>query len=388
MKSQQRRAASRGEYVVPFCDLAKLGSTIKVEVEAAILGVLARGDFVLGSETTKFEEAFARFLDVKHAVGVGNGLDALRLSLTALDVGIGDEVIVPANTFIATALAVSSTQARPVLVDCNPSTYNIDVSQIEPAITPRTRAVIPVHLTGQPADMDPILELARRYGLPVIEDCAHAPGATYRGRSCGAMGQTGCFSFYPGKNLGAFGDGGLIATGDDALAERLRRLRNYGQEVKYEHPEKGMNSRLDTVQAAVLNVKLEHLPRWNAARNKHAEEYRQLLDGVGDISFQEQLPNATHVYHLFGIETDRRDALHRHLHKCGVEALIHYPKPVHLQEAYAELGYREGNFPVAESLARRMLSLPVAPELTPEQIRYAADSIRGYFSRPEAVDVE
>ncbi len=381
MGSERCRTDGRRKYTVPSRDLANADEAIRDEIAAAILAVARRGDFVLGSETAAFEQAFARFLDVKHAVGVGNCLDALRLSLAAMDVGPGDEVIVPANTFIATALAVSGVGARPVLVDCHPRTYNIDTEQIEAAITPSTRAIIPVHLTGQAAEMDPILELAERRGLPVIEDVAHSPGATYRGRSCGTLGRSGCFSFYPSKNFGAFGDGGLIATGDDDLAQRLRLLRNYGQEVKYEHPEKGVNSRLDTIQAAVLNVKLPHLPAWNKARQARAEEYRRQLDGVGDIAFQEQSPHSTHVYHLFVIETDQRDDLLGHLQEDGVEALIHYPKPIHLQKAYTELGYREGDFPVTESLARRTLSLPISPELTPEQVRHVTGSIRAYFGR-------
>ncbi len=381
MGTEPRHAAGRPEYVVPSRDLVKADETIRDEIAAAILAVARRGDFVLGSETAAFEQAFARFLDVKHAVGVGNCLDALRLSLAAMNVGPGDEVIVPANTFIATALAVSGVGARPVLVDCNPRTYNIDAARIESAITPSTRAIIPVHLTGQAAEMDPILELAEQRDLPVIEDVAHSPGATYRGRSCGAMGRSGCFSFYPSKNFGAFGDGGLIATNDDDLVHRLRLLRNYGQEIKYEHPEKGVNSRLDTIQAAVLNVKLPRLPAWNAARQTRAEEYRRQLNGVGDIAFQERSPHSTHVYHLFVIETDRRDALLSHLRADGVEALIHYPKPIHLQKAYTELGYQRGDFPVTESLARRTLSLPISPELTPEQVRHVTGSIRAYFHR-------
>lgn len=370
----------RPDVVVPFLDLAAHGLLFREEAEAAIRDVIAQGDFILGSETARFEERFARFIGVDHAVGVGNGLDALRLSLLALEIGPGDEVIVPANTFIATALAASSIGARPVLVDCDSETYNIDVTQVESAITPNTCALIPVHLTGQAAEMDALIDISNCHGLSVVEDVAHAPGAEYRGRKCGSMGQTGCFSFYPGKNFGAFGDGGLVSTNDAKLAKKLRRMRNYGQRVKYEHTEKGLNSRLDTLQAATLNVKLPYLQRWNSARAKHAAQYRIQLEGVGDIAFQCRSPDSTHVYHLFVIETEQRDALKEHLDRCGVETLIHYPKPIHLQKAYQNLGHELGDFPQAEQLARRMLSLPIYPELRPEQVVYVADSIRRFFA--------
>lgn len=364
---------------IPLVDLTAQYATIKDEIDRAVQEVLGRCNFILGSQVQEFEQSFARFAGVEHAIAVSNGLDALRLSLMAVDVGPGNEVIVPANTYIATALAVSSVGARPVFVDCDASTYNIDVGLIEAAINGHVRAIIPVHLTGQSADMDPMLEIAERHGLYVVEDAAQAHGTLYKGRPCGSMGVMGCFSFYPGKNLGACGDGGMVTTNDPDVAEQLRRLRNYGQSVKYEHVEKGLNARMDTLQAAILSTKLRHLKRWNEARAAHAQQYRELLDGIGDVVFQQRTPFSTHIYHLFIIETDQRDALRRHLEEAGIQTGIHYPKPIHLQDAYADLGYRQGDFPQAERLAPRILSLPMFPELTDEQIHYIADKVQAFF---------
>lgn len=372
-------AKEPGSDTIRFVDLGKQFAGIADEIRRAIDQVLTRGDFVLGSEVSRFEECFAEFAGVDHAVGVASGLDALRLALAALDIGPGDEVILPANTFIATALAVSAVGARPVLVDCDPRTYNIDVSQIESAMTPQTRALLPVHLTGQSADMDTICAIADRHNLPVVEDAAQAHGAEYRGRRCGSLGRAGCFSFYPGKNLGAYGDGGLITTNDGALATRIRQLRNYGQDVKYVHAEQGVNSRLDTIQAAVLNVKLPRITEWNAARYSCAQQYRALLDGVGDLQFQLESEFSTHVYHLFMVETEHRDELQRHLGDKNIQTGIHYPIPIHLQDAYKDLGYRAGSFPAAERLAGRILSLPMFPELESSQIERVVDAIRNWF---------
>ena len=364
---------------VPFFDAVAQQRSVMAETLAAIQDVLDEARFIVGPQVGEFERAFASLVGVGHAVGVSSGLDALRLALTALDVVPGDEVILPANTYIATALAVSAVGARPVLVDCDPRTYLIDCGQIGPAITARTKAIIPVHLTGQAADMDAVLDLARAHGLHVVEDAAQAHGATYRGRSCGAMGALGCFSFYPSKNLGACGDAGMVTTGDGRLADRVRRLRNYGEEAKYHHVEKGTNARLDTLQAAVLSVRLRQLAAWNKARNRHAERYRRLLTGVGDITFQDQAPGSNHVYHLFVVETGRRDELREHLAEAGVQTGVHYPVPIHLQRAYEDLGHKPGDFPNAERLAARMLSLPMFPELRPEQLAYVADQIRRFF---------
>src|SRR5919199_2068367 len=365
---------------IPFVDLPTQHATIQSEIDAAIQQVLSQCNFILGSQVEEFEQAFARFVGTENAIGVSNGLDALRLTLMALNVGSGDEVILPANTYIATALAVSAIGARPVLVDCDPETYNIDVRLIEPAVTPRTKAIIPVHLTGQSANMEPILKIADRHALYIVEDAAQSHGTLYKGQPCGSIGTVGCFSFYPGKNLGACGDGGMVTTSDAKLAERLRRLRNYGQEAKYQHVEKGLNARLDTLQAAILSVKLRYLPQWNKARAAHAEKYKEMLTGVGDLVFQRRLPYSTHIYHLFIVETEQRAALQEHLNAVGIDTGIHYPVPIHLQQAYTDLGYSKGDFPEAEQLAERMLSLPMFPELRSDQIRRVAEEIKSFFA--------
>jgi dTDP-4-amino-4,6-dideoxygalactose transaminase len=328
----------------------------------------------------RFEEEFAAFVGAQHAAGVGSGLDALRLGLLALEVGPGDEVIVPANTYIATALAVSEVGGDVVLVDCDPSTYNLDPHLVEAAVTARTKALLPVHFAGQAADMAPLLELARRHDLEVVEDAAQAHGTRYRDRPCGSIGKLACFSFYPGKNLGAYGDGGIVTTSDPVVVERIRRLRNYGERAKYEHVVKGVNSRLDALQAAFLSVKLRHLPAWNEARSRHAATYAAELNGVGDLVPQRRSDSFTHVYHLFVIETERRDALREHLSERGIQTGIHYPIPIHRQEAYADLGLPAGSFPVAERLARQTLSLPMYPELTGEQIGAVTQAIREFFA--------
>ena len=344
----------------------------------------ATASYILGERVSRFEEEFAAFTGAEHAVGVGSGLDALRLGLLALGVGPGDEVIVPANTYIATALAVSEVGADVVLVDCDPATYNVDPGALEAAVTPRTKALLPVHFTGQAAEMDAILALAARHGLHVIEDAAQAHGTLYGGRPCGSLGIVGCFSFYPGKNLGAYGDAGLVTTRDPEVAERIRRVRNYGERRKYEHVAKGVNSRLDGLQAAFLSVKLRHLPAWNEARLRHADAYAAELAGVGDLVVQTRAGRSTHVYHLFVVESDRRDALREHLAARGIQTGIHYPTPIHLQEAYADLGLGAGAFPESERLASRMLSLPMYPELTSEQIAEVCGAIRDFFATSRA----
>ena len=371
--------------VVPFVDLVAQYRAIASEIEVAVNDVLSRCNFVLGTQVEEFERAFAEFVACQHAVGVSSGLDALRLALASLGIGPGDEVIIPANTYIATALAVTAQGARPVLVDCDPSTYTIDVHRIERAITARTRAIIPVHLTGQSADMDPILDLAAQYGLRVVEDAAQAHGTRYKGRPCGAMGDAGCFSFYPGKNLGAYGDAGLVTTNDKLLADRLRRLRNYGQQQKYEHTEKGLNARLDTIQAAILNVKLKYLAGWNEARARHATSYASRLEGLPGLRLQSCSPASTHIFHLFIVESDRRNGLQRYLEDSGIQTGIHYPKPIHLQTAYKDLGYTLGDFPETERLADQMLSLPMFPELTEQQIDLVCDAVASFVTEGRKV---
>ncbi len=370
------------EMSIPLVDLVAQFRAIEPEVRRRLEGVFARGDYILGREVAEFERAYAAYCGTARAVGVASGLDALKLSLRAVNIGPGDEVITVANSFVATALAISAVGARPVLVDCEERTFCMDVAQIEAAITDRTRAILPVHLYGQPAEMDPILEIAGRHGLSVIEDAAQAHGARYRRRPCGSLGQIAAFSFYPGKNLGAYGDGGAVTTHDVELAERIATLRNYGSRVKYLHEELGENSRLDTVQAAVLNAKLPHLDHWNQARRLIAARYGELLKGVGDLVLPEVRPDVEHVWHLYVVRTRRRDGLLEHLRARGIGVLIHYPVPIHLQPAYRDRGWREGQFPVAERLAREVLSLPIYPELTETQIEAVVGSVREFFDRP------
>jgi len=366
--------------IIPFVDLVAQYKSIAGEVDRAFHEVTASAQYILGARVERFEEEFAAFVGVDHAVGVGSGLDALRLGLLALEVGRGDEVILPANTYIATALAVSEVGADVVLVDCDPETYNIDPAAVASALRSRTRALLPVHFTGQAAEMRPLLELAANNSVEVVEDAAQAHGALYEGRPCGSLGKVACFSFYPGKNLGAYGDGGMVTTSDPVVVERTRRLRNYGERAKYDHVVKGVNSRLDGLQAAFLSVKLPHLASWNKARLRHADMYTVELEGVGDLGLQKRSPSSTHVYHLFVVETAERDALRDSLAERGIQTGIHYPIPIHLQEAYSDLRLGPGAFPHAERLAHETLSLPMYPELTEEQIRRVTDAIREFFA--------
>jgi len=366
--------------IIPFVDLVAQYKSIAGEVDRAFHEVTASAQYILGARVERFEEEFAAFVGVDHAVGVGSGLDALRLGLLALEVGRGDEVILPANTYIATALAVSEVGADVVLVDCDPETYNIDPAAVASALRSRTRALLPVHFTGQAAEMRPLLELAANNSVEVVEDAAQAHGALYEGRPCGSLGKVACFSFYPGKNLGAYGDGGMVTTSDPVVVERTRRLRNYGERAKYDHVVKGVNSRLDGLQAAFLSVKLPHLASWNKARLRHADMYTVELEGVGDLGLQKRSPSSTHVYHLFVVETAERDALRDSLAERGIQTGIHYPIPIHLQEAYSDLRLGPGAFPHAERLAHETLSLPMYPELTEEQIRSVTEAIREFFA--------
>jgi len=368
---------------VPFVDLASQYRSIAAEIDEAVSRVIRETDFILGREVGRFEEEFASFCEAKWAVGVDSGTSALELALRAYEIGPGDEVITAANSFIASALAISHAGATPVLVDVDADTYAIEVATIERAITSRTKAIIPVHLYGHPADMEPIMRLAQRHGLVVIEDACQAHGARYKGKRAGSLGHAAAFSFYPGKNLGAYGDGGAVVTSDDAIAKRLGMLRNYGQREKYQHMFRGYNRRLDTLQAAVLRIKLKHLEEWNDARRQHAKTYCRLLGQTG-IGVPRAAAHSESVWHLYVIQTDQRDAMKEYLASRGIGVGIHYPIPIHLQPAYRDLGYRPGDFPVTEECARRILSLPMYAELTPEIVNRVAETTNEFAAASQA----
>jgi dTDP-4-amino-4,6-dideoxygalactose transaminase len=352
---------------VPFLDLQAPYLEIKTEIDAAVARVLASGWYILGDEVEAFEKAFADYCEARHGVGVANGLDALHLALRAMDVGPGDEVIVPSNTYIATWLAVSHCGAIPVPVEPLEETYNINPALIEAAINSKTKVILPVHLYGQPADMDPILDIARKHGLRVLEDAAQAHGARYKGKRLGAHGDAVAWSFYPVKNLGALGDGGAVTTDDPELAERIRVLRNYGSSVKYVNEVQGYNSRLDPIQAAVLRVKLQYLDEWNARRSVIADRYLQGLSGAGLIL--PLVPDwADPVWHLFVVRHPQRVELQKELADAGIGTLIHYPIPPHEQQAYSELGFPADAFPIASRMASEVLSLPMGPQLQVSQV--------------------
>ncbi len=362
--------------MIPFLDLRSQTTELRTEIDNAIRRVLDSGWYVLGEEVDAFEEEWARYCGARHCVGVGNGLDAITLSLHALRIGPGDEVLVPSNTYIATWLAISHSGARPVPVEPDPDTFNVDPRQIEAAITKRTRAIIAVHLYGQPADMDPILALAHRHDLRVVEDAAQAHGARYKGTRIGSHGDIVAWSFYPGKNLGALGDGGAVTTNDAELADVVRTLRNYGSRTKYVNERIGFNSRLDPIQAAVLRAKLRHLDNWNARRQALAAAYTSSLAGL-----PLRLPNtATHgesAWHLYVVRTPERLEIQQRLAAAGIATLIHYPIPPHRQEAYTALGLQDGSLPVAEQLAREVLSLPISPHHDEGVATAVASALRG-----------
>lgn len=366
---------------VPFGDLARQAAALGDELTGALARVAAGGWYVLGAEVRAFEEEFAASCGAAHCVGVASGFEALYLALAALEVGPGDEIVTVANACVYQAAAIMQAGARPVFVDVDPRTHNLDPALLEAALTPRTRAVMPVHLYGRLADMGAIRAVAERRGLPVVEDAAQAHGAWHAdagpGRRAGAWGEVACFSFYPSKNLGALGDAGALTTASAALAERLRRLRMYGWGEKYVTTEQGgRNSRLDEIQAAALRVKLRHLEAWNDARRERAAWYRELLAG---LPLELPADDPGHVYHLFVVACDQRDELRRHLADAGVGSDVHYPLPAHLQPAYAHLGYRAGDLPHTEAAAARILSLPLYPELTRAEVEHVAGAARAFF---------
>jgi dTDP-4-amino-4,6-dideoxygalactose transaminase len=363
--------------MIPFLDLKAQYASIKDEVDEAALRVLASAQYVLGEEVAAFEKEFAAYCDTRHAIAVNTGTSALHLALLAAGIGPGDEVITVPFTFVASVSAICYTGARPVFVDIEPRTLTMDPTRIEAAITDRTKAIMPVHLYGQMADMAPIMEIAVRHGIPVIEDACQAHGAEYRGQRAGSIGVSGCFSFYPGKNLGACGEGGLVVTNDDATAATIRMLRDWGQEQRYHHTLKGFNYRMDGIQGAILRVKLGHLEKWTTARRTNARLYTSLLRDVETVTSPTEALDRRHVYHIYAVSSADRDSLRQSLDAVGIATGLHYPIPVHLQKAHADLGHREGDFPVSEQAAREVLSLPLYPEMTSDQISTVVEAIAG-----------
>jgi dTDP-4-amino-4,6-dideoxygalactose transaminase len=361
--------------MIPLVDLQAQYRSIKPEIDRAVLAVLESAQFVLGPAVSNFEKAFATYCGTSEAIGVNTGTSALHLALLAAGIGAGDEVITVPFTFVATIAAIEYAGARPVFVDIDPLYYTIDPAKIEAAITPRTKAIMPVHLYGQPADMAPIMEIAKRRGLMVIEDACQSHGAEYAGRRCGSIGELGCFSFYPGKNLGAYGEGGAVVTNDPTLAAKIRLLRSWGEETRYIHAFRGYNYRMDGIQGAILGVKLPHLERWTEARRAHAASYSRSLEG-GPAIVPRVRDGVRHVHHVYAVRVPARDEVRAALAEAGVQTGVHYPIPLHLQPGYRDLGYARGAFPVAERVADEVLSLPMFPELTEAQIAVVAGVIR------------
>jgi dTDP-4-amino-4,6-dideoxygalactose transaminase len=365
---------------VPYLDLRAQYQSIKPEIDGAIAGVLDSGQFVLGSEVTEFEREFADYCGTSHCIALNSGTSALHLALLAAGIGPDDEVITVPFTFVASVAAIAYTGSRPVLVDIDPQSFTMDVSAIEAAITPRTKAILVVHLYGQPADMDPIMDIARRHGLVVIEDAAQAHGAKYKGRLVGSIGDMACFSFYPGKNLGAYGEGGAVTTGNPEYARSIRMLRDWGQDAKYHHVLRGFNYRMEAFQGAILRVKLRHLERWTEARRALAGKYNELLGDSG-VERPKEMSWARHVYHVYTLRSQDRDSLCAALQEDGIQTGVHYPVPVHLQPAYADLGYGRGAFPQAEAAANQVLSIPLYPELSPRAVAEVAAAVNKAAAR-------
>jgi len=361
---------------IAFVDLKRNYLSVRDEIEKALHDVMERTAFILGREVKEFEEEFAAYCGAQYCIGVASGTDALKIALKAIGIMPGDEVITAANTFIATVLAISESGATPVLVDCDPHYYTIDPDGIEKAITRKTKAIIPVHLFGQMADMERIEPIAKKQNLRIVEDACQAHGSMYHGKKAGTFGDVGCFSFYPGKNLGAFGDAGAMTTDKPELAEKIKLLRDYGQRIKYFHELKGYNSRLDTIQAAILRAKLKHLDEWNKKRMENADLYRKYLSGIEGIELPEEREGMTHIYHLYVIRVKGRQKIMDEMRAKGISCGIHYPLPVHLQKAYLDLALPKGVFPVSEAYAEQVLSLPMFPELREDEIDYISDCLR------------
>ncbi|XKM38456.1 DegT/DnrJ/EryC1/StrS family aminotransferase (plasmid) [Rhizobium ruizarguesonis] len=365
--------------MIPFLDLKAQYQSIKSEIDAAVLGVLASGQYILGEEVARLEQEFADYCNVKHAIAVNTGTSALHLSLLAAGVGPGDEVITVPFTFVATVSAICYAGARPVFVDVEPVTLTMDPAQLEAKITPRTKAIVPVHLYGQMADMDAIKTIADHYRIPVIEDACQAHGAQYKGARAGSIGTSGCFSFYPGKNLGACGEGGIVVTNSDDQAKTMRMLRDWGQEQRYHHLLKGFNYRMDAIQGAILRIKLRHLEVWTEARRAHGRRYSLLLGGSANLRTPVEIADRRHVYHVYAIRSRDRDQLQRVLSEEGIQSGLHYPIPVHLQKAHADLGYKAGDFPISEAAAREVLSLPIYPEMPAWHVDQVAAALENTY---------
>lgn len=370
--------------MIPILDLTKQYTELQTEMEQAVIDVLRSGSYILGKNVQTLEKELAEYCGSKRCVTLANGTDALHLALRALDIGPGDEVITVAFTFVATTEAIGLVGAKPVFVDINKDTFNIDYKEIEKKITPKTKAILPVHLYGQPVDMDPIIDIAKRYNLFVIEDCAQAIGAKYKGKRVGTFGDIGCFSFFPTKNLGCYGDGGMITTNSDMLADRIVGLRNHGGKVRYYHEEIGLNSRLDEIQAAILRVKLPHIDKWNNMRKEAAIRYNNLLKEVAGIETPVELNDTNCVYHQYTIKVPMRDKLHEMLKEKGVMAMIYYPVPLHLQEVHSYLGGKTGDLPVTEEQTHKVISLPMFPEITEEQQKIVVDALKACLSELSA----
>lgn len=362
--------------MIPILDLKRQYKEIGNEIEENVIKVLRSGSYILGENVKSLESEMADFCGVKNVVSCANGTDALQLALRALDIGEGDEVISVAFTFVATTESIGVVGAKPVFVDINPDTFNIDYKEIEKKITPKTKAIIPVHLYGQPCEMDKIMEIAKKYNLYVIEDCAQAIGAEYKGQKVGSFGDIGCFSFFPTKNLGCFGDGGMLTTNSDMLAKRLCSLRNHGAAVRYYHDELGLNSRLDEVQAAILRVKAKHINKWNKMRRENAYRYNELLKDVDGVVTPQELDGTTCIYHQYTIQVPNRDEVHKYLQENGIGAMIYYPIPLHLQKLHANMGGKEGDLPVTEAKNKVVLSLPMFPELTKDEQKQVVDTLK------------
>ncbi len=361
--------------MIPILDSKRQYAKIGSEIEKAVTEVLASGSYILGKHNKAFQTEFSDFIGTKFSVGLNSGTDALHLALRALDIGRGDEVITTAFTFVATASAIGLAGATPVFVDINPDTFNIDANKIEAAITPKTKAIIPVHLYGQPAEMDKIMDIAKRHNLKVVEDCCQAIGAEYKGQKVGSFGDFGCFSFYPTKNLGGMGDGGMITCNDENLYNRVIALRNHGGAIRYYHDELGVNSRLDEIQAAILRVKMPYVNEWNKKRRENAYRYNEMFAKYPEILTPKEVENSYCVYHQYTIRIENRDKVHQLLQENGIGAMIYYPVPLHLQKLHKELGYKEGDLPLTEKDTKLVMSLPMFPEITPEEQQTVVDTV-------------